>query len=179
MAIRDAVERFLEPWQFRLGFKLGPDHPKEHWTRVKALSLRVNQGRDDYGYDTLRPVDDLRSRLQEGVSRWLDRQETSLDEDATAEERLAALTFIRQNVYGRLQDMALDRIALENHQSWVQAYGYSGPGSSYRRADEIGGLYRRAAPIIGFDQSSEAQTLINLVLQAIRTAAEQVDSRLD
>ena len=177
MAIRDAVDQFHEPWQFWLGFKRHPDYPKEHWTRVKALSLRIIIGLN--GYDTLRPVDDLRSRLQEGVSRWLNRQATPFEEGVTPEERLAALTFIRQNIYGPLQNMAEDRIARRNHTPWQRAYDYSGPGSSYRRADEINGIYRIAAPSIGFDKSSEAQELINLVYIAIRTAAEQVDSRLE
>ena len=177
MAIRDAVEQFHEPWQGWLGFRRHTDYPKEHWTRVKALSLRITMGLN--GYDTLRPVDDLRSRLQEGVSRWLNRQATPFEEDVTPEERLAALTFIRQNVYGPLQNMAENRIARRNHTPWQRAYDHRGPGSSYRRADEIDGIYRNAAPSIGFDRSSEAQELINLVYMAIRAAAEQVDSRLD
>lgn len=71
MAIIDAIARFHEPWQ---GWLHGrhPDYRKEHWTRVKALTLRLTIGQN--GYDTLRPVDDLRARLQDGVSRWLNRQ---------------------------------------------------------------------------------------------------------
>ena len=177
MAISDAVSRFHEPWQGWLGIKRHPDYPKEHWTRVKALSLRMMLGRD--GYDTLLPVDDLRSRLQEAVSRWLDRQTASSDEGITPEERLAALRAIRQKVYGRLQDIAGERIVRRRSGAWEQAYQYSGSGSSYRRADDIDGIYKRAAPEIGFDKSADAQELLNFVYAGIQAAAEEVDCRLD
>jgi hypothetical protein len=177
MAISDAVARFHEPWQGWLGIKRHADYPKEHWTRVKALSLRVMMGRD--GYDTLLPVDDLRSRLQEAVSRWLDRQTASSDEGVTPEERLTALRVIRQRVYGRLQDIAGERIARRNPAGWERAYQHSGSGSSYRRADDIDTIYRRAAPDIGFDKSTDAQELLTLVYAGIQAAAEEVDCRLD
>ena len=182
MAISDAVARFHEPWQGWLGIKRHTDYPKEHWTRVKVLSLRVIMGLD--GYDTLLPVDDLRSRLQEAVSRWLDRQTASFDDGVTPEERLTALRVIRQRVHGRLQDIAGERIAGEriarrNPAGWEQAYQHSGSGSSYRRADDIDTIYRRAVPDIGFDKSAGAQELLNLVYAGIQAAAEEVDCRLD
>lgn len=176
MAINDAVARFHEPWQ---GWLHGrhPDYSKEHWTRVKALALRLTIGLN--GYDTLRPVDDLRSRLQDGVSRWLNRQASAIDDDATQEERLAALTVIRQQVYTPLQSMAEQKIARRSLSDWERAYAHRGPGSSYRRADEIEAIYRRAAPAIGFDKSADAQELLNLVYAAIQAAAEEVDGRLE
>ncbi len=176
MAISDAIARFHEPWQ---GWLHGrhTDYPKEHWTRVKALTLRLTIGSN--GYDSLRPVDDLRSRLQEGVSRWLNRQAMVLDDDVTPEKWLEALTVIRRRVYEPLQNMAEQRIARRNAMAWERAYDYSGPGSSFRRADEIETVYRRAAPAIGFDKSADAQELLNLVYAAIQTAAEEVEGRLD
>lgn len=176
LAISDAITRFHEPWQGRLRGG-NPQHPKEHWTRIKALARRLVSGQT--GYDTLRPVDDLRSRLQEGISRWLDRQATALDDDSTPEERLAALTAIRQGVRGQLQSAATERVATRYLAAWERAYEHSGQGSSYRRADEIDGIYRRAAPAIGFDKSTEAQVLLNMVYAAIQTAADEVGGRLE
>ncbi len=177
MAINDAVERFHQPWQGWLGIRRHPEYPKEHWTRVEALTLRMTIGQ--YGYDTLRPVDDLRSRLQEGVSRWLNRQATEMDVDVTPEERSSALTAIRQRVSGQLRSIAEERIARRNPAAWDRAYYHSGHSSSYRRADEVEAIYARAAPTIGFDKSAEAQELINLMYAAIQTAAEEVDGRLE
>lgn len=177
MAISDAVVRFHDQWQGLLGVRRHPDYDKQHWTRVKALTLRMMMGRN--GYDTLVPVDDLRSRLQEAVSRWLNRQATSSDDDATREERLTALTVIRQGVSGRFQDIAEDRIARRNPVAWDQAYQHRGTGSSYRRAEDIQTIYRRAAPDIGFDKTADAQELLILVYAGIQAAAEEVDCRLD
>ena len=176
MAIIDAITRFHEPWQ---GWLHGrhPDYRKEHWTRVKALTLRLTKGQS--GYDTLRPVDDLRARLQDGVSRWLNRQSAAVDDNATPEERSAALATIRQEVHRLLQNVAQHRVALRNTIAWERAYDHSGRGSSYRRADDIEAIYRRAAPAIEFDRSTEAQDLLNAVYEAIQAAAEEVDGRLD
>lgn len=177
MAIGDAVRQFHEPWQGRLGITRLPKYPKEHWTRVKALTARVKDGQN--GYDTLLPIADLHSRLQEGVSRWLNRQATTLDDDVTPEERLAALTEIRQRVRAPLESAAVDRIARHHPAAWERAYNHKGPGSSYRRASEIESIYNLAAPTIGFDKSADAQELLNLVHEVIQTAAEEVDGRLD
>lgn len=103
----------------------------------------------------------------------------SVDDDATPEERLAALTTIRQHVHRLLQNVAERRVAFRNTLAWEHAYDHSGPGSSYRRADEIEAIYRGAAPSIEFDRSAEAQELLNAVYEAIQTAAEEVDGRLD
>lgn len=176
MAIGDAVKQFHEPWQGWLGIKALPKYPKEHWARVKALTARVKDGQN--GYDTLLPVADLHSRLQEGVSRWLDRQATTLD-DVTPEERQAALTEIRQRVRAPLQSAAVDRIARQHRAAWERAYNHRGPGSSRHRASEIEAIYNRAAPTVGFDKSADAQELLNRVYAVIQTAAEEVDGRLD
>jgi hypothetical protein len=109
----------------------------------------------------------------------LDRQATALDDDVTPEERLAALTVIRQRVRVQLQSAAMERVAHRHLTAWERAYDYRGPGSSYRRADEIEAIYRRAAPTIGFDKTADARELMNLVYAAIQAAAEEVDGRLD
>ena len=177
MAIKDAVERFHEPWEGWLGIRRHPDYTKEHWTRIKALTLRVLIGQN--GYDILQPVDDLRSRLQEAVSRWLNRPATVLEADGTPEERQATLTTIRQGVYASLQSISVLRVARQHSVAWTVAYSHSGTGSSYRRADEVERIYRAAAPAIEFDQSMNAQELINAVYQSVQSAVEAVDGRLD
>ena len=177
MAISDAVVRFHDQWQGLLGVRRHPDYDKQHWTRVKALTLRMTMGRN--GYDTLVPVDDLRSRLQEAVSRWLNRQAASSDDDATPEERLTALTVIRRGVSERFQDIAENRIYRRNPAAWDRAYQHRGSGSSYLRAEDIQTIYRRAVPDIGFDKSADAQELLNFVYAGIQAAAEEVDCRLD
>ena len=51
---------------------MNPDAPKEHWTRVKALSRRLADGWSDQ-YDSLQPVADLRNQLQVQVYLMLQR----------------------------------------------------------------------------------------------------------
>ena len=58
LAVRDAVEGFMKPWEARLGFAYRDGIQKEHWARIKALSRRfaMNWGNE---YDNLRPAADL------------------------------------------------------------------------------------------------------------------------
>ena len=89
LAIRRAADAYHEAWRPRLGLELRPGLPKEHWTRVKALSRRLALGWADE-YDTLRPVADLRKELVERIYifvqnplRWQGR-EPSDDQNRTA-----------------------------------------------------------------------------------------------
>ena len=163
-AIKDAMDEFHDLWQPRLfkGHATGP----EHWTRIKALSLRMVRGED--GYDNLLPVADFRTRLQEAVSRWLNRQSDLSDDEINPSERQAVLDSIRQGVYARLRDIAKDRVGMQPSLEWFTAYEHRGSGSARRRADDINAIYIEAAPSIGFDKSAGAQTLINLVYGSIQ-----------
>ena len=174
-AVKDAMDEFHDLWQPRLfkGYPTGP----QHWTRIKALSLRMVRGED--GYDDLLPVADYRTRLQEAVSRWLNRQSDLSDEDINPSEHQAVLASLRQGVSARLRDIAKDRVGMRPRLEWSTAYEHRGSGSARRRADDINAVYRKAAPSIGFEKSTEAQTLINLVYGSIQVVAEKMDCRLD
>jgi hypothetical protein len=71
LALRDAVESFLRPWEARVGLAYRDGIRTEHWTRIKALTRRFANAWSDE-YDNLRPASDLFGRLQEEISRWLD-----------------------------------------------------------------------------------------------------------
>ena len=58
-AVQLATRKFHEPWAARLGLEASPGVSKEHWTRIKALTRRL-QGEWDVEYDNLKPLADLR-----------------------------------------------------------------------------------------------------------------------
>ncbi|NED06058.1 hypothetical protein G3I55_30925, partial [Streptomyces sp. SID6648] len=63
LAVTEAARNFHRRWRGLLGLEYNAAAPKEHWTRVKALTRRLGEGwRDEY--DSLRPVADLRTELQ-------------------------------------------------------------------------------------------------------------------
>src|SRR5262249_4675262 len=66
LAVTAAAEGFHTRWRALLGIEFNPAVPKEHWTRVKALSRRLAESWGDE-YDGLKPVADLRYALQRQV----------------------------------------------------------------------------------------------------------------
>ena len=172
IALRDAVEGFLDPWKARLGLRYHDGIAKEHWGRIKALARRFANAWSNE-YDNLRPVADLVARLQENISRWLDSpaQWTRVPRDD--EERNTALSGIRQSVFVALHDLAETRLADAHRPDWRQAFdGFSGPGSSYRRAEEVDRIYEEAAPLISSAMSEHARTFLHSLHHVVRVAVE-------
>ena len=97
LALRDAVESFLRPWEARLGLIYRDGIRTERWTRLKALSRRFANAWGDE-YDNLRPAGDLIGRLQEEISRWLDSPVGWTVGSADRDERMAALNRVRSGV---------------------------------------------------------------------------------
>jgi len=60
----------------------------------------------------------------------------------------SALAEIRQGVFTALLNLAESRLAEARRPSWTKAFDHSGRGSSYRRAEEIDGIYEEAAPLM-------------------------------
>ena len=128
--------------------------------------------------DDLYAVDDRKDRVRLPGEDAIATMQSIVGDDV-AEELLGQLTAIRQRVRGQLQSTATKRVATRYLTAWERAYEHSGPGSGYRRADELDGIYRHAAPAIGFHQSAEAPELLNVVYAALQTAADEVGGRLE
>src|SRR5262249_2548411 len=120
LALRDAVDSFLRPWEARLGLAYRDGIRAEHHTPVRAWSRRfANDWSDEY--DTLRPASDLIGRLQEEISRWLDNParwtRTPIDND----ERAAALNPVRAAVFAALHDLVKERLGERHRGAWQTA----------------------------------------------------------
>jgi hypothetical protein len=171
LALRDAVESFLAPWRGRLGLAYHAGAPKEHWTRVKALTRRfANSWANEY--DDLRPVADLVARLQESISRWLDNPAGWTSQPRTEEEQSAALANVRRNVFAALHDLAEDRLADDHRGDWVSAFAHAGTGSSYRRAGQIDRIYVEAAPPISSAMSTAGRAFLLALYGIVQAAVE-------
>lgn len=178
-AFANAVAGFRSPWQARLGFLRLSDFPKEHWTRVKALARRLALGWNNNEYDYLRPVADLVARLQENISRWLDSPAGWNRSPGDAEEQTAALDPIRNAVFVALHKLAEERVAELHRADWTTAFDYSGPRSSYKRADEIQSIYSEAAPSINEGDNAPARDFLVALHRLVRGAVENAGGRFD
>ena len=136
LALRDATDGFKDPWMGRLGLSYYEGVPKEHWGRVKALCRRIANLWDNE-YNGLRPVADLVRQLQNSISLWLDNPAgwTISPEES---EGQAVINRIRQKAYIQIHLLAQRRLLTHHRRGWMTAYGFSGPGSSFDRAKEMG-----------------------------------------
>jgi len=176
-AFANAVSGFRNPWQARLGFMHLSDFPKEHWTRIKALARRLALGWNNNEYDNLRPVADLVARLQENISRWLDSPSGWNRPPNDAAEQTAALDPIRNAVFATLHMLAEERVAELHRADWTTAFDYVGPGSSYKRADEIRSIYSEAAPAINQGDNRPARDFLVALHHLVREAVEKAGGR--
>ena len=72
LAVTEAAKAFHARWRGLLGLEVSQDAPKEHWTRIKALTRRLAEGWTDQ-YDSLQPAADLRNQLQVQIYLMLQR----------------------------------------------------------------------------------------------------------
>src|SRR6267378_4935285 len=173
-AVQDAVSKFQGPWLARLGIGTYEGFRKEHWTRVKALNRRIAGELDDE-YDSLRPIADLATQLREGISRFLNNPISWTREPENADEAQVAIDRIRQVMEVRLRDLAVKRLVEEHLQDWRAAYdgpGSRGPGSTFRRANTIQGIYDAAAPIPDAVMTEPSAAFLGEIRRIVTAAIE-------
>jgi len=178
LALRDAVESFLRPWEARLGLIYRDGIRPEHWTRVKALSRRFA---NDWGdeYDNLRPASDLIGRLQEEISRWLDTPAGWTRPPVDEDERMSALNPVRASVFNALHDLVKLRLADSRRIDWQSAYTHSGYGSGSRRAGDIRKIYETSAPPISSSMKPQAREFLIEVINIVRSGVETAGGTFD
>jgi len=178
LALRDAVESFLRPWEARLGLAYRDGIRTEHWTRVKALSRRFANAWGDE-YDSLRPASDLIGRLQEEISRWLDSPANWTRPPVDEDERMAALNPVRSAVFNALHELVRERLADRHRTDWLSAYAYSGYGSGSRRAGEIRRIYEDSAPPISSAMKPPARAFLADVVEIVRVGVEKAGGHFE
>jgi hypothetical protein len=178
LALRDAVESFLRPWEARLGLAYRDGIRTEHWTRIKALTRRFANGWGDE-YDNLRPASDLIGRLQEEISRWLDSPAGWTRQPLDDEERMAALNPVRNAVFSALHELVNDRLSDQHRSDWLSAYTYSGAGSGRRRSGDIRRIYEETAPPISSAMTPTARAFLTKVVGIVKGGVENSNGRFE
>jgi hypothetical protein len=178
LALRDAVDSFLRPWEARLGLAYRDGIRAEHHTRVRALSRRFANGWSDE-YDNLRPASDLIGRLQEEISRWLDSPADWTRPPSDDEERTAALNPVRSAVFAALHELVGERLAERHRGDWQSAYTLSGRGSGLRRASEIRRIYEESAPPISSAMKPIAREFLTEVVKIVKLGVEKAGGHFE
>ncbi len=179
LAVMEAAKTFHSKWRGMLGLDYNPDAPKEHWTRVKALTRRLAEGwADEYG--TLKPVADLRSDLQFQVYLMLQRPEKWSNGEPNEDQKQAILDELSNAVTSRLIELSKRRLRDEVRSGWQKAYLQKGPGSTFVRARIIANdVYDRGAPIPTVSASPDQNKFLHEVAGAVDEVVRQFGGELE
>ena len=179
LAVMEAAKTFHTKWRGLLGLDYNPDAPKEHWTRVKALSRRLAEGWSDE-YDNLRPVADMRYQLQMQVYLMLQRPERWSGGEPSDDEKLATLDALSNAVTNRLVELTKRRLRDEVRAGWQEAYLQKGKGSTFDRARIIANeVYDRGAPIPTVTASPDQNRFMRDVAGAVDEVVSEFGGALE
>lgn len=179
LAVMEAAKTFHAKWRGLLGLDYNPDAPKEHWTRVKALTRRLAEGWSDE-YDTLKPVANLRSDLQFQIYLMLQRPERWSSGEPGEEVKQAILDALSNAVTNRLIELTNRRLRDEVRTGWQEAYLQKGPGSTFERARIIANdVYDRGAPIPTVSASPDQNRFLRDVADAVDEVVRELGGDLE
>ena len=174
LAVHEAARSFHDAWQGRLGLAYSQDHPKEHWTRIKALSRRFAEGFADE-YDTLKPVGELKRELDEQIYRMLQQPVSWEGPEPTDEDKQQVIDALANAISIEVTDLASRRLRAERQTAWRDAFAQSGAGSTFVRARIIStDVYDRAAPVPTVTPSPDQNSFLHEVAAAVEKVASEL-----
>lgn len=178
LAVREAAAAFQRRWAGRLGVQYTPGHPKEHWTRIKALSRRLAVLNQDE-YDTLKPVGELKLELDEQIFRMIQQPVRWEGHEPTDDDKAAVFDLLVNEIARNVTELCTRRIKAAHAKEWQQAYTEHGVGSTFRRARIIStDIYERAAPIPSVTPSIDQNSFLHEVSAIVSAVAEDNGVRL-
>jgi hypothetical protein len=178
LAVREAATSFHERWMGLLGIAYAPGHPKEHWTRIKALSRRFAEGFADE-YDTLKPVGELKRELDGQIYRMLQQPIRWEGPWPTEDDKQLMIDAVAKEISREVTALCSRRINTDRRKAWQEAFAEFGTGSTFRRARIISGeVYDRAAPIPTVTPSPDQNSFLHEVTALVDTVAANLDVKL-
>lgn len=179
LAVSEAARDFHQVWRGLLGLEFNPAAPKEHWTRIKALSRRLAEGWADE-YSSLKPVAHLRQELQSQIYLMLQRPlEWQGGAEPTTDEKQQVIDEFSQAVARRLSDLATRRLRDERREGWQSAYALYGRGSTFERANIIAEeVYEKGAPIPSVAATPDQNIFLHQVADVVDSTANELNVTL-
>lgn len=175
LAVAEAARSFHVAWRGMLGIEFNSEIPKEHWTRIKALTRRLAEGWADE-YDTLKPVADLRFQLQVQIYLMLQRPVRWEGGEPSDDEKQELINEMSNAITKRLFALTQQRIKDDARLAWQEAYAQSGTGSTFVRARIISqDIYDRGAPIPTVAASPDQNQFLRSVADVLAEVAEEFD----
>jgi len=150
-AVQGAMAEFHGRWDALLGLGGSPNISRSHWAEIKAFNRRVALRIDncEYPWAGLAPITQLRSRLAEWLTRYLETPLRWEGRKPTEEEAASALGRVQQEVHKRLGQLVFKRIVDRDHAAWTGAFNLRGRGSTFERAVAIRSIFLDGVPVPG------------------------------
>lgn len=144
--------------------------PKEHFSRIKALTKRL--GGADSQYDYLRPVSDFWNVIVSHVSSFLSTPDSWTPTNPSETDKSNSIDIIRQILSDKMLSYA--KLNLKNNRinDWQAAYNYRGYGSSYDRASKIRAIYSNVVRIPEEKVTRETKQFLQEVMGLVISAIE-------
>ncbi|GGK66785.1 hypothetical protein [Nocardia camponoti] len=172
--ITAAINEFRNKWQAVLKLRTDASILPEHGSRIRALTRRVANRWNDYEYDSLKPVAELRESLNEEIWNVVQEPDRWLGPRPSDEERQALIDTFLIPVTAGLTELVNQRIVEQPHAEWVEAYALSGNGSVARRATHLDArILDRGAPRPVAGQSIAGNALLAAVAEIVEKAAAE------
>lgn len=144
IAISETEELFMQKWLGLLGLR-NSQFPKQHWTRIKALSNRMANWPNIVEYNDLKPASDLAGYLMQRVNEFLSVPKEWSNE-APDDKKQSLLQRLSEYTSDRINQLVVRRLKVDSHAQWIVAFNYKDKGSASKRASEIRSIFERAIP---------------------------------
>ncbi|HMG68613.1 MAG TPA: hypothetical protein VK588_13035 [Chitinophagaceae bacterium] len=170
--IRKATVEFHNKWE---GYLFGTSIiPKQHFTRLKALTLRLGY-RGETEYNGLAPISDFVSDFSTQISNFLSAPlnwSTSAT-TPTEEEKQRIISEIKQKISKKIIEYAIVSLKINKISDWQKAYSFKGNGSSYDRAKKINEIYEEVAPIPQDEINTSTKKFLKIIMKIITDTIEE------
>ena len=173
LGIRAGLVNYHQIWRGLLGLEARPEAAKEHWARIKALARHIGfLGKDHYAQ--LQPAANLVDLLIAELGHYLAQPHRTAPKDVEDDVRLAAIARVKNKVHTGLLDLSRKLLIADRSTDWQAAYGFSGSGSSAKRAQAIREILEAAAPLADGLYSTGGEDLFAVIRDLVRDAIREV-----
>ena len=173
LVIQRATKAFHERWNAILGFSYSADVRSEHWSRIKALSRRIVELRQNHYYD-LNPTFDLSEELIDGISFYLDNPVNWEPKEPSEQEKREITNAVRKKISRDLSSLSHEEVIKNRFGEWDVAYWYRGIGSTRLRARDIQTIFNKGAPLFRDVTPPGSYEFIDCIKDIIENAIESV-----
>jgi len=177
LAVQEVSVGFLEIYDARLGYKRSETINTAPWQSIKAMSRRYAEGWFDGFW--LNPIDTLISVTRNVLTRFLEGPLSWEGKQTTDAEKSVIVDRLKQVVNDSLTELSKTRLWKVPQANWQNAYGVSGPGSTYTRKQRVRDIFQHQVPVPQSISDRWSQAWIEEIKKILKDSIEVVRAEQD